>query len=275
MHRYKQIEYKAGMTIEVIKCIPREGRKGAQKEKVTQKTPEEIREANMKQAARKLARKINANFRPGDWYVTLTYRKDDRPDPETAALYLKRFLADLRKEYKKYGFELRYIQVTEYKRKAIHHHLILNNVNNGKKTTTDFVRLLWKGRGNPKFVGLYDDGEYSKLADYFIKETEKTFREGDSPVRQRYSCSRNLINPKPTVRTRKAKTWKQDPKPRPGYYIQKDSLYNGFDRLGYRYQRYVMVKLEPDDSDWEGSGYDERSWAGGVYRDNGNTGKPQ
>ena len=70
MHRYKQIEYKAGATIEVIKCIPRGCRKGADRGLGRKKTPEEMREANLRQAARKLARKINANFRPGDWHIT-------------------------------------------------------------------------------------------------------------------------------------------------------------------------------------------------------------
>ena len=42
-----------------------------------------------------------------------------------------------------------------------------------------------------------DSGEYSELASYLIKETEETFREEDSPFKQRYSCSRNLITPEP------------------------------------------------------------------------------
>ena len=41
------------------------------------------------------------------------------------------------------------------------------------------------------------------------------------------------------------------PRPRPGYYIIPDTLYNGEDKLGYPYQRYVMVKLNPTDKDWE------------------------
>ena len=69
MHRHKQIEYKAGATIEVIKCIPKGCRAGERKS-----TPEEIAESNMRQAARKLARKINANFKPGDWHVVLCIR---------------------------------------------------------------------------------------------------------------------------------------------------------------------------------------------------------
>jgi hypothetical protein len=252
MHRFKQIEYKAGITVEVVKCMPRGCRKGEVRVPVQKKTREEMVEANMRQAARKLARKINANFKPGDWHIILTYRPEKRPDLMGAQENIKELLKELRKIYRKGSFELKYIYVTEYKKKSIHHHLIINNVNDGKKTTSDYVRALWGDKGSPKLVSLYDDGEYSRLAEYFIKETEKTFRDKDSPVRQRYACSRNLINPKPKIRSRKTKgMWKLDPKPRPGYYIDQDSLYNGTDKLGYPYQRYVMIKLNPTDADWE------------------------
>ena len=70
--------------------------------------------------------------------------------------------------------------------------------------------------------------------------------------KQRYSCSRNLVEPKPRIRHRKTKKgWQQEPKTRPGYYVKKESLYNGFDKLGYPYQRYLMIKLDPEESDWQ------------------------
>ena len=98
---------------------------------------------------------------------------------------------------------------------------------------------------------LYEDAEYAQLADYLIKETDKTFRDSDSPVKQRYSCSRNLVRPKVTRKDVKTtKGWEKDPKPWKGYYIKKDSLYNGFDKMGYEYQTYTMVKLNPSDTDW-------------------------
>lgn len=261
MHRYKQIEYKAGATLEIIKCIPRGCRAGVDRDPDrSKKTPDEIREANMRQAARKLARKINTNFKPGDWHMILTYKRENRPEPEAAQKNIKKFLDKMRDRFQRRGFELKYILVTEYKKKSIHHHLVINSVNDGKKTTIDMAREVWKGKGNMKLVPLYEEGEYQKLADYLVKETEETFREEGTPFRQRYSCSRNLIMPKPEIRMRKAKTWKQEPKPRPGYYILQDSLYNGFDKVGFPYQRYVMVKLDPEESDWE---YGNR-WEGGT-----------
>lgn len=256
MYRYKLIEYKAGATIEVIKCIPKSERKGYSgvRGKKVKKTKEEMQEANMRQAARKLAIKINANFKPGDWHLILTY-KDPKPDRKQAQKNIGDFLSKLRKEYRKIGFELKYIQVTEYLHKRIHHHLIINHVKSNKKTTLEITRELWKDHGRRQFVPLYEEGEYKRLAEYMIKETEKTFRDEGNPSKQHYSCSRNLIMPKPERRIMTVKKkWDMNPKPRNGYYIEEDSLYNGFDKLGYPYQRYTMVKLNPVDADWEPCG---------------------
>ena len=157
---------------------------------------------------------------------------------------------------------------TEYLSKHIHHHLVVNAVNTGKETTADMIRELWTDRstggirGNPKFVQLYDNGEYSQLASYLIKETDRTFRSEGSAVGQRYSCSRNLVHPQKQVKDKPNKTWKKEPQPSKGYYILPDSLYNGFDRMGYPYQRYVQVKLNPCDADWE----KRRSPSGACHR---------
>lgn len=250
MHRYRQIEYKTQHSIEIIKCIPAAYRKGQERgERIRPKTKEEIRQANMRQAARKLARKINANFGPGDYHLILTYRR--APDKQQAQDALKGFLKSLRAKYKKSGGEFKYITVTEYKNRRIHHHLIVNNIQMEGRTLPGMIRELWKENGRVQFIPLYDSGEYSQLASYLIKETENTFREEDTPFRQRYTCSRNLITPKPEVRDRKIrKGWAAHPKPRPGYYIQPDSLYNGYDKMGYRYQRYIMIRLAPDGTEW-------------------------
>ena len=35
-----------------------------------------------------------------------------------------------------------------------------------------------------------------------------------------------------------------------GLLHKKNSLYNGYDKLGYEYQTYTMVKVNPRDEDW-------------------------
>ena len=137
MRRYKQIEYKAGASIEVVKCIPRKYRKGEGRTPGKKKTREEMQEANMRQAARKLARKINANFKPGDWNITLTYRTE--PTTEMAQETISKFLDRMRDRYKRRGFQFKYILVTEYESKRIHHHIIINNVNDGTNEGLSYI----------------------------------------------------------------------------------------------------------------------------------------
>ena len=182
---YRRIIYKAGATREIINCYPRGMRKGVEHNLLGKKTSEEMQEANRRQARRKLERLINANFRPGDWHITLTYRGKASPSPEVAKKELTNFLERLRNRFRKFGYELKYIVATEYVAKHIHHHMIVNNINTGSETTADMVRKLWTQngpeaiRGNPKYVQLYDTGEYSQLADYLIeRDREKLQTEG-------------------------------------------------------------------------------------------------
>lgn len=250
MYKYEMIEYHAGATVEVVRYIPRRFRKESAALRI-KKTREEIRKGNMIQAARKLTRKINANFKPGDLHVVLTYRRERSPGREQAQKNIESLLGRLRRQYRKAGKILKYILVTEYKSTSIHHHMIVNNINDGKETTQDYIRKAWREQGISHYTPLYDNADYQALAEYLIKETERTFRDPDSPVKQRYSCSRNLVDPKERHRTVRAKRpWAQDPTPRQGYYIDKDSLYNGWDRLGFPYQRYTMIKLVPAEDDW-------------------------
>ena len=152
---YREIVYKAGATRETIRCYPTGMRKGVERgECIRKKSKEEIREANRRQARRDLERLMNANFKPGDWHVVLTYRKEIRPSPEEARKELENFLARLRRRYRKFGFDLKYIVATEYVSKHIHHHLVVNNVNTGTETTADMVRLLWTKKRMVRSVGI-------------------------------------------------------------------------------------------------------------------------
>ena len=250
---YEQLEYHCGATIEIIKHIPRRLR-GAGTTRA-KKSAAEIEEANARYAARKLVRKLNANFRPGDVHTILTYDgKQGRPTPDEAREIIRLFHQGMRKEFRKRKAPYKYILVTEYENKAIHHHIVINQINDGKVTTNDLVRKCWRaagGTGRPKYVDLDDTGEYEKLAVYLIKETDKTYKKPGG-FKQRYSCSRNLVDPQPEKRIMHVKgMWSMEPKARPGYRLLPDLTYNGSDKLGYPYQRYYMVKIAPSPEDWE------------------------
>ena len=234
---------KAGQTIEVTKSYTRRtGPKSkGSKEKVTPEQMEKINELN---AERKLRIKINANFGPDDIFTTLTYEKNKRPTPEQAKENIKKFINNMRKEFKKLGHALKYVNATEYKNTAIHHHVLINHIPG--HDVAKMVRDNWEF-GRPDFKFLDKTGQYKDLAHYLIKETSKTSKENrktNGGHKQRYSCSRNLIMPEPKTKTVKAAKWTADPKPLKGYYIDQDTIYNGVDPFtGREYQHYTMVKL--------------------------------
>lgn len=239
---YYKTTIKAGATIEVTKSYTK--RTGAKNRSRREKpTAEEMQKVNERNAERNLRLKINANFGEDDQFITLTYRKDERPEPGQAKKNIESLIDGLRKEYRKCGEKLKYINVTEYKNKAIHHHIIINHIEG--KDVAGMVRKRWKF-GRPGFKLLDDTGQYKDLAAYLIKETAKTYKENDGGHKQRYSCSRNLITPVPkTEIILKAAKWIPDPKPIKGYYIDRDTVYNGVDPFtGREYQRYTMVKLD-------------------------------
>ena len=204
-------------------------------------TPEEMEQINERQCIRKLRRKIHANFDKNDLFETLTYRRDCRPDPQGAAHELKLLLGRLRGIWRRAGTELRYIIVTEYKNKAIHHHLIVNDLPDG--TGARRIAQSWERNGHANTKFLYEDGQYEQLAAYLIKETAKTFRDPENPSKLRYSCSRNLKNPKPRTKVMASDDWPEDPKIPKGYYLEKNSLINGVNKMGYKYQYYRLIKI--------------------------------
>jgi len=238
---YFKTSVEAGATIEVTKSYTkRVGIKArGRKEKPT---AEEIEKVNQMNAERTLRLKINHNFRVDDLFITLTYQKDKRPDPGEAKKNIKKLIDGLRREYGRVGVALKWVCVTEYLNKAIHHHLLINHIEG--RDVPKWVRKLWKF-GRPNFKYLDDTGQYKDLAAYLIKETSKTYKAKDGTKKQRYSCSRNLVMPVPkTEIIKKAKKWLPDPKPIKGYYIDEDTIYNGIDPFtGKAYQRYTMVRI--------------------------------
>ena len=233
----------SGFVMEVEKYhTSRYNQKGIRPEKKEKPTSEQMQKVNERNAIKRLRRLMNTNFGPGDYHTVLTYTKDQRPDPEGARKYLKKFLGDLRREYRKREQVLKYIIVTEWKGKSIHHHILLNNISG----TDKLIQKHWP-YGRPHNTCLDDSGNYGDLAAYFVKETQKTFREADNPNRLRYSCSRNLKKPVEKVEIIRANTWKEDPKPVKGYELMKDSVKSGVSEVtGYGYQYYMLLRVDKE-----------------------------
>ena len=124
---YYQKVYRCRKTVWIEKYQRRAYAKGEKREQRKTPTPEQKRKENDLQAKRQLARKLEANFGEDDYFITLTYA-GDAPSQEEAKRLLDKFIRGVREEYRKLGSELKYIAVTEWQGKRIHHHIVLNGL---------------------------------------------------------------------------------------------------------------------------------------------------
>lgn len=181
----------AGCTI-IKSVFPSTGkRKPGQKRKPkVNRSPESVKKTNLRNAIIKLTAIINANFKNGDYHIVLT--NADNADPEEVKERLQKFLRRMRgrSKAKTKGFEWKWVAAIEYDGKRPHVHMVCTRVER------KIIEACWTW-GHVSFRPLDTDGEYSKLADYFCKETEETFRQPDAIQKQRYAHSRNCIIPQP------------------------------------------------------------------------------
>lgn len=212
------------------------GRKGKRRPKY-KPTAKAVEKYNQKIAAEHLSILMNSNFEDGDYHLTLTYKSE--PSPEEAEKILKRFLARLRNMYKKAGITLKWILVTEYAGKRIHHHIVVNRYPEIAK-----VKAQWK-EGHVFQVALYSKGDYRDLAEYFIKESSRHFRDADSVSKQRFRHSKSVRYPETMSKEVSTKELYADPKANRGYAIDEDSLYIGENPFtGSRFVKYVEIACE-------------------------------
>ena len=239
MAYYREV-VKTGNVIEVRKTISYvESAKGRKRAKKLNPTLKAVAKNNERSAERKLRWLINTNFTPEDYHLTLTYQGKP-PEPEEARKELEKFLRKLRREYQKQGKDLKYIAVTEYKAKRIHHHLIINQIE------LSAITKAWK-HGRPKLVPLDDTGQYDHLASYLIKETSKTFKTEEGTGGKRWNQSRNL-KPYDELKREKirAKEWRKEPTAFKGYMLEKDKVVNfsyTVEGQCYESQQYSMVRI--------------------------------
>lgn len=229
---------KAGKTIEVRKYYSaRYGKKKSARGENINPTAEQMKRFNEKQAERNLRLKINSNFGQGDIHLVLTYKRELRPEPGEAKKRLERFIREARAAYRRLGREFRYISVTEYKRAAVHHHLVINGID------PRLLQEIWPyGRVRPTYLD--DSGQYGDLAAYLIKETAETFKT-ESGYGKRWNQSKNLKKPEIEKEIIDCASWKKEPRPIKGYYIEKEKTASGVSGItGYEYQFYSMVRIE-------------------------------
>lgn len=206
----------AGAVID--RCIKASFPRGGKRKKKEKTTSDAVKKNNDMLALKNLTRLINLNFYPGDLHTTLTYAEE--LSPEEANSELEKWIKRMRREYKKLDKEFYYIAVTEFKNKRIHHHVVMNYI--------DFqvINRQWK-MGRIRCTPLDKTRNYRVLAEYLIKETQKTFREPENATKRRWKPSRNLKRPvvkREWVSISQLFQNLDDIKPLKGYEIDRDTL---------------------------------------------------
>lgn len=145
----------------------------------------------------------------------------------------------MKREYQKAGKDFYWIAVTEYKHKRIHHHVLMSYI--------DFSTIQRQWPNGHIFTSSLDRSRnYTKLAEYFVKETQKTFREPKNAAKRRWSASRNIKRPVVKRELVEARRLFEDPRPLKGYALCTDSIrryehpYTGMIHLEYQ-----MVSTDP------------------------------
>lgn len=212
-------------------------KKGEKRKPKMNPSSEAVRNVNKRNAERKLTALLNNNFKDGDYHLTLTY-KGDEPSQKQAKRDVTNFLRNVRNKMKRSDQMFKYIQVTEWQHQRIHHHIICSAVD------IEMLSHYWK-HGGINVKPLDTDGNYSKLAEYLIKETEKTFRLPESATKRRWTGSRNLVMPEVKREIVSSRELEKELKAVKGYQIDQDTIRRYEHKiLGIDCLEFIMIALD-------------------------------
>ena len=232
----KTTSTRMGMVVEEYQ----HGRYGAPGNKREQKralTPEEMQRQNQWQKEKRTWVRLMHYFEKNDYFMTLTYHKEERPaDMKEAKEHFRRFRERVRKEYKKRGYELRWIRNIEVGSKgAWHIHVIVNRI----PDADIILRAAWP-YGKMVSQLMYEQGSFRDLAAYITKtpRTDRRLKESD------FDCGRNMPLPEPDKKV--YKHWRKEILIPRGYYLDKDSLREGRNPVtDYPYRVYALIRIGP------------------------------
>lgn len=250
MYIQKYRVFRKGDVIDYIETPDgRYGTRGLSRMKKKKPTKEQMAEINKQNKERRCRAYLMEYFRPGDTFATWTYRPSARPPDMKAALKdFQTSVRKIRKEYRKRGYELFWIRNIERgTRGAWHIHIAVNAI----PGTAEILKQTWTKGGiyleTIKDSEKFGDDDMSRLAAYLTKDAhlgekkEDGTREKPRLREASYGHSRNMQLP--PVRKRKLRHWKEEIKPKKGYYISK--LWEGINPYtGMKYRRYTMIRLE-------------------------------
>lgn len=222
----------AGGTVEMKKYhTGRAYAKGEKRKAKIKPSKEAQKELNYRNAEDTLRRLMNHNFVNGDHYLTLDFRKEERPESvKELQLIAADFVKRCRARLKKAGVEMKYIYCMERGSKgACHLHMVVNDGLRAK----DYQELWKYGAVHLDPLNTYPD--FGRLASYFIKYARKT-ESAEASLGKKWYASRNLDKPVVEKMRISANTFRNEPMKVDGYEICKETERMGISSFdGYEY----------------------------------------
>ena len=209
------------------------GAPGRRRQKKRFLSPEAVKRQNEKNKARHVQNMILLNFDRG-YHIVLRYRESPETYEEAEERF-KLFTLAMRRRLEKKGHKFKYIGITERgkHKQVLHHHIIVQRLEG--VGMVDEVRDAWEKNGNIAMYSMYEQGNYEKLAEYFVKIETKEEQKGT-----RYHISRGLKKPKVISKETIAGEISEPDPPR-GWYLDPTSLISAINPYtGKRYQRYFL-----------------------------------
>ena len=244
MAKFERIIYIAGKTLMIKEKAKRIRVKGEKRMPKSSITAEKVWEYNLRQAIFNLAVLLNANFRPGDWSLQLTFAESMAIDEVKAAR--DKCMRKLRDLCKKEGIAFKWILVPHVAGDRYHFHLICN-----QEVPYALIKKAWVYGVAFEKAHLWDNPNYYQLAFYLMHEARelrdlKAGGEEEIPFTKRYSCSRNLIKPEPYKEDLTRCDIEAEPKARKGYIL--DGEVQRYENLvnGMPCREYIQVSIEEE-----------------------------
>lgn len=232
--------YRMPNSIEVVEYnsarCPGESRPRRKKEKPT---PERVKRNNQRRKQRECSRMIETYFNEDDCVFTLTFRKELRPaSMEEALAEFKKLIRYLKREYTKRFYELFWIRNIEVgSRGAWHIHLVVNRI----EGTEWMVESWWFAKYGAVYTqhlkSLQDKGH--DIGEYI----SKTAVSSANIVESSWNHSRNIKKVEGETKKIQGHRMKDKPRVPQGWYLDKDSYYEGENADGYPFRTYILRRI--------------------------------
>ena len=219
-------------------------------------SPLQLSKQNHWNKVKNCRRTIQNNFGPGDLWCTFAYKKGTRKTMREFMRDVQRFQNHLRFEYRKRGYDLKWIRRLEIgKRGGLHAHFIINSIGDTQLISDTWKKCVKDG-GRVYFTDIDDGDGYNGLAEYICKEPDEEIQGQMSFIIEKkklcsISTSRNLKRPEPVKKkispwkVMKILTGREELRPTEGFYIEKDTIFYAFNKFTHMpYIRYREKRID-------------------------------